>query len=466
MSAEPLALEPGARRPRRRARAGGCRATTSASWPSCSEHLGELAFHTAESLAQGAGVSAAAVVRFSRRLGFASFRELRDRARDELQADARRARPAARPSHARPQGRARHRQPRGAAAAARGAARPAAAGAIAGARTTWLLANRETYGLAVYAQRLLHQVREDVRLVDPSFADPLRVDRRRGRRGRVHVPAVRAADARLVAPRARARARGSWSSPTAAHTTSSSRPTSCSPCPSRARRCCCRSRPAVCVLEALVAQRGDARRRPHARDAGGDGGVRGRAGPGRRAPLIDRRRGGASVSASSARRALAAIEAGAEVNAFTEVLRAALPARATRAARGRARRRAGRGQGHALDGGRCGRRAARARSRTSSADEDAVAVRAAARGGRGDRRPDDQPRAVLPRRHASPRCSASRATRTTSAARRAARAAAPAPRSPTAPCRWPSAPTAAARSASPPRSAASSATSRRSASCP
>src|ERR1700750_2531468 len=50
-------------------------------------HLDELAFHTAESLAQGAGVSAAAVVRFSRRLGFASFRELRDRARAQLQAD-------------------------------------------------------------------------------------------------------------------------------------------------------------------------------------------------------------------------------------------------------------------------------------------------------------------------------------------------------------------------------------------
>src|SRR3954468_11853761 len=50
------------------------------------EHLDELAFHTAESLAQGAGVSAAAVVRFARRLGFASFRELRDRAREDLQA--------------------------------------------------------------------------------------------------------------------------------------------------------------------------------------------------------------------------------------------------------------------------------------------------------------------------------------------------------------------------------------------
>src|SRR4051794_13139625 len=49
------------------------------------EHLDELAFHTAESLAQGTGVSAAAVVRFSRRLGFASFRDLRERARGELQ---------------------------------------------------------------------------------------------------------------------------------------------------------------------------------------------------------------------------------------------------------------------------------------------------------------------------------------------------------------------------------------------
>src|SRR4051795_10749479 len=62
------------------------------------EHLDELAFHTAESLAQGTGVSAAAVVRFSRRLGFASFRDLRERARAELQggrdADASAARAA------------------------------------------------------------------------------------------------------------------------------------------------------------------------------------------------------------------------------------------------------------------------------------------------------------------------------------------------------------------------------------
>src|SRR4051812_6505054 len=136
------------------------------------EHLGELAFHTAESLAQGAGVSAAAVVRFSRRLGFASFRELRDRARDELQGD-RDDGPAASSS---PLGRKVERDIASLAVLPQLLDGPleAAAGAIARARTTWLLANRETYGLAVYAQRLLHQVRADVRVVDPSFADPLR----------------------------------------------------------------------------------------------------------------------------------------------------------------------------------------------------------------------------------------------------------------------------------------------------
>jgi DNA-binding MurR/RpiR family transcriptional regulator len=136
------------------------------------EHLGELAFHTAESLAQGAGVSAAAVVRFSRRLGFASFRELRDRARDELQAD-RDDGPAASSS---PLGRKVERDIASLQLLAQLLDEPleAAAAAIAGARATWVLANRETHGLAVYVQRLMHHFREDVRLVDPSFADGLR----------------------------------------------------------------------------------------------------------------------------------------------------------------------------------------------------------------------------------------------------------------------------------------------------
>jgi DNA-binding MurR/RpiR family transcriptional regulator len=137
------------------------------------EHLGELAFHTAESLAQGTGVSAAAVVRFSRRLGFATFRELRERARAELQS----AREAAEDA---PGTSTLERKVRRDIASLGLLPRlleeplQTAAAAIAGARTTWCLANRETYGLAVYAQRLMHQVRADVRLVDPSFPDPLR----------------------------------------------------------------------------------------------------------------------------------------------------------------------------------------------------------------------------------------------------------------------------------------------------
>jgi DNA-binding MurR/RpiR family transcriptional regulator len=136
------------------------------------EHLSELAFHTAESLAQGAGVSAAAVVRFTHRLGFASFRELRDRARDELQG----ARIDERAPAESPLGRKVERDIASLELLPQLLDEPleAAAEAIAGARTTWVLANRETHGLAVYVQRLMHHFREDVRLVDPSFADGLR----------------------------------------------------------------------------------------------------------------------------------------------------------------------------------------------------------------------------------------------------------------------------------------------------
>ncbi len=139
------------------------------------EHLDELAFHTAESLAQGAGVSAAAVVRFSRRLGFASFRELRERARAELQS-GREPGPATAGAAQSTLERKVQRDIASLELLARMLEQPLAkaSAVIAGADTTWFLANRETYGVAVYAQRLLHHVRGDVRLVDPSFPDPLR----------------------------------------------------------------------------------------------------------------------------------------------------------------------------------------------------------------------------------------------------------------------------------------------------
>lgn len=139
------------------------------------EHVYELAFHTTESLAQGAGVSAAAVVRFSRRLGFDSFRELRERARYELQAGSAQGRPVAEPA-ASTLARKTQRDAASLDLLPRLLEKPlaAAAAAVAGAQATWFLANRETYGLAVYAQRLLHHARAGVHLVDPSFPDPLR----------------------------------------------------------------------------------------------------------------------------------------------------------------------------------------------------------------------------------------------------------------------------------------------------
>jgi DNA-binding MurR/RpiR family transcriptional regulator len=138
------------------------------------DHLGELAFHTAESLAQGAGVSAAAVVRFSRRLGYSSFRDLRERARNQLQSTAE----SLPPVENQPSTLARKAQrdiaslellPRLLDEPLTSAAR-----LVADARATWFMANRETYGLAVYAYRLLHHALARVNLVDPSFPDPLR----------------------------------------------------------------------------------------------------------------------------------------------------------------------------------------------------------------------------------------------------------------------------------------------------
>ena len=139
------------------------------------DHLDELAFHTAESLAQGAGVSAAAAVRFARRLGYSSFRELRERARAQLQAVQVQAPGAAQTA---PSTLARKAQrdiaslellPR-----LLDESLTAAARVVADAHATWFLANRETYGLAVYAYRLLHHAVARVNLVDPSFPDPLR----------------------------------------------------------------------------------------------------------------------------------------------------------------------------------------------------------------------------------------------------------------------------------------------------
>ena len=49
-----------------------------------------------------------------------------------------------------------------------------AAQLVAAARSIWLLANRETHGLTVYIQRLLHQAHPRVNLINPAYPDALR----------------------------------------------------------------------------------------------------------------------------------------------------------------------------------------------------------------------------------------------------------------------------------------------------
>lgn len=139
------------------------------------EHLEELAFHTSESIAQGSGVSRAAVVRFARRLGYGGFAELRGRGRRAL-----RSRDNARDQSSRPR---RSMLERKAERDAENVALlpemleqtlPDAARTIARAERLWVLASRETHGLAVYVHHLIHHVRSDVHLVDLGFPDALR----------------------------------------------------------------------------------------------------------------------------------------------------------------------------------------------------------------------------------------------------------------------------------------------------
>jgi len=142
------------------------------------EHIDELAFHTSESIAQGAGVSRAAVVRFSLRLGLGGFSQLRERYREHLrseQPDGAAPRPAA-DADAGMLARKIRRDVENLellpAMLAPGLDR--AARIAQRARRLWVIANRETHGLAVYFQRLVHHIRSEVRLVDPTFPDPLR----------------------------------------------------------------------------------------------------------------------------------------------------------------------------------------------------------------------------------------------------------------------------------------------------
>jgi DNA-binding MurR/RpiR family transcriptional regulator len=135
-----------------------------------------LAFHTSESLAQSADVSRAAVVRFARKLGFAGFTELRDAARGAVkqQRESPLGRFAGDPSDSLP-GRKLEQDVQNlrATLALSEDAIVSAAKALGAARRIYVVGNRKTYGLALYAQRMLRGIRSAVHLVDPGYPDDL-----------------------------------------------------------------------------------------------------------------------------------------------------------------------------------------------------------------------------------------------------------------------------------------------------
>jgi DNA-binding MurR/RpiR family transcriptional regulator len=139
------------------------------------KHPDELPFHTSDSLAQSAGVSQAAAVRFARRLGYEGFVQLRGLAREDLQNGvqtlAGRFRVDGRP----PSGNrfARDIENLLATEAFVENELPKAAATIFEAPTVYVLGDRESYGLAAFLHRRLHIVLANVRLIEPSFADDI-----------------------------------------------------------------------------------------------------------------------------------------------------------------------------------------------------------------------------------------------------------------------------------------------------
>jgi len=133
-----------------------------------------LAFHTSDSLAQSAGVSRAAVVRFARKLGFAGFTELRDAARGAVKQQ--RESPLSRFAGESPEslmGRKLEQDVQNlrATLTLSEEAVSAAARELGAARSIYVLGNRKSYGLALYAQRMLRGIRSEVHVVDPGFPD-------------------------------------------------------------------------------------------------------------------------------------------------------------------------------------------------------------------------------------------------------------------------------------------------------
>jgi DNA-binding MurR/RpiR family transcriptional regulator len=143
------------------------------------EHMDALPFHTTDSLADAVGVSRAAIVRFSTKVGYESFTEMRNLAREELKAQGNS--PLARFGADHPDGddsllASKFRQDMSNLEMTErlsGEALVGTAELLAAARRIYVVGNRKSYALAVYLHRILHGVRPTVRLVDPAFPDEL-----------------------------------------------------------------------------------------------------------------------------------------------------------------------------------------------------------------------------------------------------------------------------------------------------
>ncbi len=140
------------------------------------EHLDELPFHTADSLASATKVSRAAVIRLAHRLGYEGFAELRDLAREDLRAAG--PSPLARFSDGEPDSHFEHKlrldhENLALTHAIGDDVIIRAAQTLADARAVYVVGNGVSAGMALYFHRVLRGVRPEVHFVDASYPDSL-----------------------------------------------------------------------------------------------------------------------------------------------------------------------------------------------------------------------------------------------------------------------------------------------------
>lgn len=140
------------------------------------EHLDELPFHTADSLASATSVSRAAVIRLAHRLGYEGFAELRELAREDLRSSG--PSPLARFSDGEPDSHFEHKlqldnENLALTHAIGDEGISEAAQTLSDARAVYVVGNGVSAGMALYFHRVLRGVRPEVHFVDASYPDSL-----------------------------------------------------------------------------------------------------------------------------------------------------------------------------------------------------------------------------------------------------------------------------------------------------